>query len=141
MWLLNDPTTTECERWQFSSIHVLVNRQRRLLNLSKLRRCPTLDRMATRMAQEAILQDDLSVIQIEKHVLRALLGDVAYGAQLVHAGRPEDVKDGIRSFLHGCIQNEPSVRHTILSRNYREFGVGTAKNKYGYIVLVQLFRS
>ena len=123
---------TNCEKWGFAAGHVLVNEERSLFGRPKMRRNPTLDRLSKQMAQQVVDQNCVSCVEFSKRSLQASLG-ARHVAQIVQRG------DSIRS-MHKESMKGPS-RKTILSLELKEFGMGTAKDLDGSLVLVQLFRS
>ena len=127
-----DDPAVMCDNWQFPSLHVLVNRERLRWNRSKLERSPTLDLAATRLAVEMIQDGSAIAAKIPKEQLQTRLqsGDAA---ALVQAGRHDSLRH-----LHSKLCKRQ--RRTLLLTEFRQFGIGTARNDRGDAVLVLLLR-
>lgn len=125
----------------FSNNHVMVNRERALLNIKPLHRSQYLDALALSHALDLADDDDCCGSSKLVHSvetlpeLRRLLGNRMEVGENVQRGA------SIRAMHHTAMQSDSSRRRNIVREAYTEFGMATALGKKdGLLYMVQLFR-
>jgi uncharacterized protein YkwD len=119
--------------WYYSSCHILINRERAILDLPKLRRIKMLDDMARfhaeDMAENTCVFHSVKTADNLKHKLHS-----KYAGENIQRGK------SIRSMHTGMMEKGKRSRDNILSKQFTEFGMGTAMGGDGKLYMVQMFR-
>lgn len=117
--------------WYYSSIHILINKQRIKRNIPALTRRVELDELARQraavMAESGnVKHGDPNDTQFRLYPCRRFGENVASGAD-------------IRSMHKDMVENAAD-RNNMLDRRYTHFGAGTARGKDGALYMAQLFK-
>lgn len=118
---------------KYLSNHVLVNRVRLQKNLPKLRRSQRLDSLAQYFATQAAKCQDFAGSQHSVEELKALLGSERVGLNLCR-GKTMIEMHTITMAVGGL------PRDNILSKDFVEMGMATARADNGKLYMVQFFR-
>lgn len=119
--------------WYFSSNHILVNRERALEGLPQLKRCRFLDDIARFHAQDmADAKKIFHSVQTIQELQAKTYSDVC--GENIQRGKT------IRRMHDSMMAERKKSRKNILSPNFLEFGMGTAKDSDGKLYMVQIFR-
>jgi hypothetical protein len=119
--------------WYYSSCHILINRERAMCNIPKLRRVRMLDDMARFHAEDmaensCVFHSVKSADNLKRKV------HSKYAGENIQRGK------SIRSMHSGMMEKGKRSRDNILSKQFTEFGLGTAMGSDGKLYMVQLFR-
>ena len=135
MMIQSTDISAKCAFCMYAPCHMLVNRERWLQDLPKLKRNVRLDKIANKMVQYAVQNHDLETVQLLgneqlQHILKR-----AQVAQIVRQG--SSAKQ-----IHKAIMKEEdgSAREVMFSEKFAEFGAATMRRFDGQIVMVQLFQ-
>lgn len=117
--------------WYYSSVHILINKQRIKRNIPALTRRIELDQLsrerAAAMAESGTVQHgDPDDTQFRLYPCRRFGENVASGAD-------------IRSIHKDMVENGADLNN-MLDRRYTYFGAGTAKGKDGALYMCQIFK-
>jgi Cysteine-rich secretory protein family len=123
-------TTTTC----FMPNHVLVNREREMRGKRPLQRSRTLDLVAGMWAHVMAAETSLFHPADDIDSLKELLQSNDAVAENIQRG------PSIQAMHEAAMERETSTRANILSSNFDEFGMGTARGADGKIYMVQFFR-
>lgn len=118
---------------KYMSNHVLVNRVRIEKNLPKLRRSRYLDALASDYAREAAKLQHFHCSQHTIDELRDLLGSDRVGQNLCRGSTMIEMHNV-------AMEKGGPPRNNILSKNFKEFGMGTSMSEDGKLYMVQFFR-
>lgn len=120
----------------FASAHVLINYERKFWGLPSLQRSCSLDTIARMHAEKIASLEKVEHSTSTLEELQEKLESTVVGEN-VHVG------EGVRQ-IHDHIMkvNDRAMesRRNVLTRKFREVGVGTAKAADGRLYVVQLFR-
>jgi uncharacterized protein YkwD len=118
----------------FCSQHVLINFEREQLSLAPMKRCRRLDQMARKHAEQmARIQALVPSTKTLDEPTRQFGGCAQAGENVCRAWSVWDTHCSSMLFDQHYARN-------ILSKNFTEFGVGTAKANDGMIYIAQHFR-
>jgi hypothetical protein len=121
--------------WHFSNGHTMINKDRSLANVPLLYRSRRLDALARAHAQHMANVQVLSHSIISLEELREKLHSETVGENIQ---RGSTVSEMYRSIMFD--RRHSVSRLNIMSNQFNEFGVGTAKSSDGTLYMVQLFR-
>lgn len=118
---------------RYMSNHVLINRVRLQKNLPKYRRSRYLDTLAQDYVSEAARLQDFRYSQLPVEELMALLGSDRVGQNLCRGKTMIDMHEI-------AMKNGGPTKANILSRNFVEMGMATARAQDGKLYMIQFFR-
>ena len=118
---------------KYLSNHILVNRVRIERGLPKLRRSRFLDALAQDYANEAARLQHFYCSQHTIDELRHLLGSDRVGQNLCRGKSMVEMHNASMA-----VTGPP--RNNVLSKNFQEFGMATARAGNGKLYMVQFFR-
>ena len=118
---------------KYLSNHILINRVRIERGVPKLRRSRYLDSLAQDYANEAAQLENFHVSQHTIEELRNLLGSERVGQNLCRGKSMLEMHNAAMA-----VAGPP--RNNILSKNFHEFGMATARAENGKLYMVQFFR-
>lgn len=116
---------------KYLSNHILVNRVRIERGLPKLKRSRYLDSLAQDYATQAARVEHFHSDTIDE--LQTLLGSQRVGQNLCR-GRT------MMEMHHAAMTTQGPPRNNLLSKNFVEFGMATARTVHGKLYMVQFFR-
>jgi uncharacterized protein YkwD len=119
---------------ELCSEHVRINFERERRCLDPLKRCRALDRMACEHAERMAGMQALIPSALTLDELKRQLGGCAKAGENVFRGF------SVQELHCSSMQSDQVCIRNILSKNFTELGVGTAKGNDGMIYMVQLFR-